>query len=58
MLNEHVFQCLLSEGMAYSQIQALLNEALDKGSAESATFGIRLITTNSGFPVEHRIERF
>lgn len=57
MLRDDVFQCLLSEGMPYTRIERLMDEALSFGESVSNVYGFRVVNTNSGMPAEYRIER-
>lgn len=57
MNTDNVTQGLLLEGLPYSLIQRLIDEAMQDGQAESQAHGIRLINTNSGMPAEFRVER-
>jgi len=56
MLESSVYQYLLSENVGHSVIAGMIAEALIHGNS-NGYHGFKVITTNSGFPAEFRIER-
>ena len=57
MLENDVYQILLSDGQPHSKIKTMIAHAIEYGSATFEMCSYRLVNTNSGMPAEFRLER-